>query len=223
MNEARERDEFRGRRAAAEDAPHKADTPFPETVSSDSGNEDGPSAKDSADVAEELDAVNKANVAGEAVSSEEAPEANEVELVRAQADEWQNRWLRLQADFDNFRRRARQEKEELAEYASSKLVADLLPVLDNFLLALEAGKQAAEAETLMKGVEMVYGQMREVLERVGLRAMEAVGSPFDPSLHEAVGSEASDEYPAGSVVAVLRSGYHFKDKVLRPAMVKVSE
>lgn len=149
--------------------------------------------------------------------------ADEADALRAEVEQWRNKWLRAQADFDNFRRRTRTEKEELGQYANAKLVEELLPVLDNFALALAAGRQTSGTENLLKGIEMVYSQMTGILERAGLRPMDAVGSPFDPALHEAVGSEPSSEHDPGVVVEVLRAGYYLKEKVLRPAMVKISE
>lgn len=145
------------------------------------------------------------------------------QALQAKVAELEDRLLRIHADFDNFRRRSRQEKDELMNYASAKLVGDLLPVLDNFALALQAAETATEADSLVKGVAMVYRQLVDNLESLGLKTMEPLGQAFDPNLHEAVMAEASVDNDPGVVVGVMRSGYYFKDKVLRPAMVKVSE
>ena len=142
---------------------------------------------------------------------------------QARVAELEDRLLRVHADFDNFRRRTRQEKEELLTLANTKLAGDLLPVLDNFALALQAAGSASDAESIAKGVEMVYKQFVGLLENLGLRAMEPIGQAFDPSLHEAVVAESAAGREPGTVLAVMRTGYYFKDKVLRPAMVKVSE
>jgi molecular chaperone GrpE len=152
---------------------------------------------------------------------EQAEEDRLTELQR-QADENHNRFLRAQADFDNFRRRTQKEKEELAQYASLKLVSELLPVLDNFERALLSGGEAAATNSFAKGIDMIYRQFAQVLESEGLKKIEAVGQPFDPEMHQAIMQVESEEHEAGTVVEVIQNGYWLKDKVLRPAMVKVS-
>lgn len=141
---------------------------------------------------------------------------------KKQAEENQNRYLRAQADFDNFRRRTQKEKEELAQYASLKLVGQLLPVLDNFERALQSAGDSGESGSFSKGVDMIFRQLFQVLENEGLRRMEAAGTPFDPELHQAIMQVESEEHAEGTVVEVVQNGYWLKDKVLRPAMVKVS-
>lgn len=151
-----------------------------------------------------------------------SPEQQEIELLKQQADEHHQRLLRAQADFDNFRRRTRQEKEEFAKYASLKLVEQLLPVVDNFERALAAGKESSDYDSFLKGVDMIFRQLDQVLAGEGLKAMESVGQPFNPEFHQAVMQVESDEHEEGIVVEELQKGYLLKDKVLRPAMVKVS-
>lgn len=148
-------------------------------------------------------------------------EDNRLAELQRQAEENHNRYLRAQADFDNFRRRTLKEKEELAQYASLKLVEQLLPVLDNFQRALQTG-EGADLGSYAKGVEMIYRQLSQVLEEEGLKQMEPVGQPFDPELHQAIMQVESEEYEEGIVVEVVQPGYRLKDKVIRPAMVKVS-
>ncbi|MBO9598937.1 MAG: nucleotide exchange factor GrpE [Cohnella sp.] len=138
------------------------------------------------------------------------------------AEENQNRYLRAQADFDNFRRRTMKEKEELAQYATAKLVGELLPVLDNFQRALQTSGDAAQSDSFAKGVDMIYRQLFQVLEAEGLKQMEPVGQPFDPEHHQAIMQVETDEYEEGIVVEAMQPGYWLKDKVIRPAMVKVS-
>ena len=145
------------------------------------------------------------------------------QMWQGKVAELEDRLLRVHADFDNFRKRTRQEKEELLTFANTKVVGDLLPVLDNFSLALQAAESASEAESIAKGVGMVYKQLVGLLENLGLRVMEPIGQAFDPNLHEAVMAESVEGQNPGTVIAVMRTGYYFKDKVLRPAMVKVSE
>lgn len=146
----------------------------------------------------------------------------QLEEQRKLADEHYQRFMRTQADFDNFRRRSRLEKEELAKYASGKLIAELLPIVDNFDRALAAAKESNDYEALQKGVDMIYRQFDQVLAQEGLERIESVGQPFNPDFHQAVMQVETDEYEEGIVVEELQKGYKLKDKVLRVAMVKVS-
>ncbi|KIL37696.1 molecular chaperone GrpE [Cohnella kolymensis] len=148
-------------------------------------------------------------------------EVDRIAELQREAEENHNRYLRAQADFDNFRRRTMKEKEELAQYASLKLVGQLLPVLDNFQRALHTG-EGADSASFTKGIEMIYRQLSQVLEDEGLKPMEPVGQPFDPELHQAIMQVETDEYEEGIVVEVVQPGYRMKDKIIRPAMVKVS-
>lgn len=153
-------------------------------------------------------------------SSEE--NAGELDKLRAEIEEHQQRLLRTQADYDNFRRRTVKEKDELGKYASAKLITELLPVIDNFERALNIKPEHAEAASYSKGVEMIFRQLEGVLQAEGLSAMTTVGQPFNPEYHQAIMQVESDEYEEGTVVEEVQKGYILKDKVLRPAMVKVS-
>lgn len=144
----------------------------------------------------------------------------ELEEQKARAEEYYNRLLRLQADFENYRRRTTREREDFAKYASASLCEALLPVLDNFQLALEAKGQ--DPAKVVEGVEMIYRQLLDVLQREGLTPVEAEGEQFDPNKHEAAMQECTGDYPDNTVIAELRRGYYLKDKLLRPAMVKVA-
>lgn len=146
----------------------------------------------------------------------------EVEELKKQAEENHQRFLRAQADFDNFRRRTQKEKEEFAKYASFKLIEQLLPVVDNFDRALAASKGSSDYEALTKGIDMIFRQLEQVLTSEGLQKMEAVGQPFNPEYHQAIMQVESDEYEEGIIVEEVQAGYLLKDKVIRPAMVKVS-
>lgn len=160
---------------------------------------------------------------GEAAeASPDSESAQKIEELTRQAEEHYNRMLRIQADFDNFRRRTQREKEELAKYASMKLIEQLLPVLDNFERAMQVGQDGGEENSFFVGMEMIHRQLMQVMEAEGLRKMEPVGTPFDPEMHQAVVREESEEHEEGIVIDVIQNGYWLKDKVLRPAMVKVS-
>lgn len=148
----------------------------------------------------------------------------EAELIKAKAkaEEHYGQLQRLQADFDNYRKRTQKEKTEIIKYASERLVGELLPVLDNFDRAISAAKDNPDFTSFSQGVEMILRQMQTALSKEGLKVMDAVGQPFDPNLHDAVLRVASDEHPENTVVEELQKGYYLKEKVLRPCMVKVS-
>lgn len=137
------------------------------------------------------------------------------------ADENYDRLIRLQADYDNFRRRTRQEKEEIYKYSSEKLIGAMLPVLDNFDLALAA--EGNSLESFKSGMQMIYKQLHDVLAAEGFAQIPALGEEFDPLKHEAVLREESGEHPDNTIIEELRRGYYLKDKVIRPAMVKVAK
>ncbi|MBC7105059.1 MAG: nucleotide exchange factor GrpE, partial [Firmicutes bacterium] len=132
----------------------------------------------------------------------------------ARAEELWHRLVRLQADFENFRRRTRAEREELLRYGAESLVRALLPVLDDFERALASGG----GEGFVAGVEMIYRQLMDVLAREGLRPVESVGRPFDPTYHEGVEQEVTTAYPDNTVTHELRRGYFLHDRVIRPAL-----
>ncbi|MBE3585519.1 MAG: nucleotide exchange factor GrpE [Thermoanaerobacter sp.] len=138
----------------------------------------------------------------------------------ALAQDYFQRLARMQADFENYRRRMNREREEWFKYASQSLVAELLPVVDNFERALAAKEE--DPAQVVAGVEMIYRQLMDVLTREGLSPVPAVNEPFDPARHEAIMQEETDSYPDNTVIEELRRGYYFKDRLLRPALVKVA-
>ncbi len=147
----------------------------------------------------------------------------ELASVRSEAASYLDDLRRLQADFDNYRKRMLREQTMRVAAASQALVSRLLPVLDNFDLAISHAEQSRDFDRMLKGVEMVFGELREVLRSEGLSTIEAEGKPFDPSCHEAVVAVDEEGVEAGTVVDVVRTGYEFQGKVLRPAMVKVAK
>ena len=158
---------------------------------------------------------------GEAGDEEQkAPESADAlrEKYEAELLEKENRYLRLQADFENFRRRTRQEKEELSALVTQNLLKDLLPFLDNFERAL-----AAEGDEggLRSGVEMMYRQLVETLKKEGLQYIETKDKPFDPNFHQAVMRVEDDTKEDGVIAAELQKGYMVKGRVIRPSMVQV--
>lgn len=150
------------------------------------------------------------------------------ELTRARDDAeqarlaTQDRLVRLQADFENFRKRTLREKTDLFRMANEDLMGELLPVLDHFDLALEAAIKAEAPDAISQGVRMVREQLSGVLGRFGLQALEAAGQAFDPGVQEAIAHLASDTVPENGIIAQTRRGYRLGEKLLRAAQVVVS-
>lgn len=143
--------------------------------------------------------------------------------LQKKLEEEENRYLRLRADYDNFNRRARLDREAAEKYRAQQVLTDLLPVLDNFERALQVEVTSDEAVSLYKGIEMVYNTLVEATTKEGLQVIPAVGEAFDPNIHQAVMQEQSSDVETGAVVRELQKGYMLKDRVLRPAMVSVNE
>lgn len=167
------------------------------------------------------------HVEAELVEEEEADVAeegtsSELKELEEKLEETNNRLLRTQADFDNFRRRMKQEKESAAKYRSQSLAESLLPALDNFERALKVDAQSEETKGLLQGMEMVYRQLKESLEKEGIEPIDTVGEAFDPHVHQAVMQVESDEFESNVVVEEMQTGYKLKDRIIRPAMVKVN-
>ncbi|WP_350342503.1 nucleotide exchange factor GrpE [Proteinivorax tanatarense] len=144
---------------------------------------------------------------------------NELENQKEKNNELLGQLARLQADFDNFRKRTAKEKRELTKNANADLILNLLPVLDNFELAL----QNQQDDGFRKGVEMILKQFIDILKKEGLQEIEALNKLFDPTLHEAVMQEEKHDVEKDVVIEVMRKGYLLNDKLLRPSMVKVSK
>ena len=149
----------------------------------------------------------------------------ELQNRAAKADENWERLLRTTADFDNFKKRAAREKTESAQYATFSLLSKVLPVLDNFEMALAAAQSAKNDKltSLQAGVQMIQQQLKSVLTETGLEEINATGQVFDPNFHEAVSEQESADVAEGNVLQQLRKGYKFKDRLLRPATVIVAK
>lgn len=152
--------------------------------------------------------------------------ADQLETLRAQAAQaganW-DRYLRAVADLDNYRKRAAREKGEAAQAAVESLLGKLLPVLDNFEMALAAAADpTTTVESLRSGVTLIQGQLRQALAEAGLEEINALGQPFDPNVHEAVSQLESAEVPESHVLHQLRKGYRLRGRLLRPASVVVA-
>jgi molecular chaperone GrpE len=154
-------------------------------------------------------------------------EALERELagLRAEKERLEDRLVRLQADFDNFRKRTLRERQEALSYGHELVVKELLPVVDNLERAIEhaSASSGADFEGMLQGVELVRRELLGVLAKHGVSTIEAEGEVFDPNLHEALAQMEDEKVPAGSVGRVLQKGYRLRDRLLRPARVMVSK
>ena len=171
-----------------------------------------------ADAAAEAEAIQQA--AEESVSRAELEQAKaEVTQLKGERDQLVDRLARLQAEFENARKRAEREKAEFRDFATGNVVEQFLPVLDNFELALKA---TGSAEQMRSGVELIVKQMEEVLRQMQVTAIPTVGEPFDPRVHEAIGSVERDDLPDHHVAEEIRKGYKIRERLVRPAMVRVA-
>jgi molecular chaperone GrpE len=159
-------------------------------------------------------------------SEEEAPPEptaflKTISELKKQRDDHYDRLLRKQADFENYRKRAEKEKRDFQQYALTDFVLELVAIVDNFDRAVSHGEDQAGAE-YRKGIDLIHRQLRDLLEKKGLRTMDTEGKAFDPMVHEAILREHHDELPENTILQELQKGYYFREKLLRPAMVKVS-
>ncbi len=160
-----------------------------------------------------------------AASLEAAPSGETPKTIAALEDELallRDATLRSRADFENTRKRLQREKEDAIKYANSTLIERLLPVSDSFELGLAEARKHESAAPIVNGFDLVQKQLADFLKENGVEAVEALGQPFDPNLHQALGNQPSSEYSEGTVSLQLRKGYKLRDRLLRPAMVFVS-
>ncbi|EUJ33342.1 heat shock protein GrpE [Listeria floridensis FSL S10-1187] len=135
----------------------------------------------------------------------------------------ENRYLRLQADFENVKKRTISDREAAMKYRSQSLAEDLLPALDSFEKALATASDNEEVAAILTGLEMVHGQIVAALKKEGIEPIEALGEQFDPNFHQAVLQDNDPEKASNEITAELQKGYKIKDRVIRPSMVKVNE
>ena len=157
----------------------------------------------------------------EPVATAPEPAAEAAAAWEAEKAELQERSLRIQAEFQNFRRRAEKERLEFSEYASMEAVRTLVPILDDFERALKA-ETTGESGEYVKGMKLIHQRFGAALERLGLEPIESVGKMFDPHLHHAVEMVETDEAPDQTILDEFQRGYNFKGRLLRAAMVKVA-
>ncbi|GAA0443012.1 nucleotide exchange factor GrpE [Lentibacillus halophilus] len=146
----------------------------------------------------------------------------QLDKEKQEKEEMHQQVLRVQAEFDNFKKRTQKEKEANQKYKAEEMVQDLLPVMDNFERALQVDVNE-ETKSFADGITMVYRQLKEALAKHGVEEMETVGKSFDPNIHHAVMQVEDDEAESETVVEEMQKGYYLKDRVIRPAMVKVNK
>jgi molecular chaperone GrpE len=143
--------------------------------------------------------------------------------IAAENEQLRDALMRHKADFDNYRRRTLKEKEQIGDAAKEALVSTLLPVLDNLDLALQSARAAQDVDSVRKGIEMVVEELVRTLAAQGLERIDPLGQPFDPVIAEALCVEERTDVPDGQIVEALRPAYRFRDRVIRPALVKVAK
>ncbi|QOR68986.1 nucleotide exchange factor GrpE [Cytobacillus suaedae] len=160
----------------------------------------------------------------ENLEKDELTKANEkIADLEQQVQESENKLYRVQADFENFKRRVRLDQEAAQKYRAQSLISDMLSSIDNFERAMKIDAEDDKMKTLLQGMDMVYRGLIEALKNEGVEIIESVGQQFDPQLHQAVMQVEDSEYDSGVVIEEFQKGYKLKDRVIRPSMVKVNQ
>ncbi|MGB9736171.1 MAG: nucleotide exchange factor GrpE [bacterium] len=158
---------------------------------------------------------------------EESPEIielkNQIDRLTQEAATYKDKWLRAEAELDNYKKRVHKERLEQLKYAYEGLIRELLPVIDNLERAIEYSKKHSQKDSLYEGVELTLKLLKKAIEGFGVNEIESVGKVFDPSLHEGVGVEEGEEYEDNVIVKELEKGYLYKDRLIRPAKVIVGK
>ena len=165
------------------------------------------------------DSPSGTGVSGASASAASGPEA-ELQKLKAERDSLLDRLARAQAEFDNARKRAAKEQQDFRDYAAADSIKPLLPVMDSFERALQVKSESGDFRS---GVELIYKQLQDALAKLGVRAIPAKGEPFDPHVHEAIEMVETSQAADHEVIEELQRGYKLKDRLLRPAMVKVAK
>ncbi len=173
--------------------------------------------------AEETDIGPDASQPEEGVVPVEEPPEKKAERLEKELAELQDKYLRLYAEFENYKKRVQKDRAELMNYATEALVTELLTVVDNLEMALEHTGDGDAFEALREGVELTLRELKKVLTKQGVKEIEALGRPFDPEFHHAMAQVERDDVEDRMVVEEYRKGYIMKDKVIRPSLVAVSK
>lgn len=171
--------------------------------------------------AEDQEAEKAEEAEEEKEDTSEEPAENDEEAEKKAAEAESERYMRLMAEFQNYKRRAAKEKTDTLQYANEKIVGDLLPVLDNFERALAT--ETEDIEGYVKGMQLIFDQLKTALGNAGLEEIKAMDEEFDPNVHNAVMTDNVEEKEDGTITKVLQKGYKLRDKVVRPSMVAVNK
>lgn len=164
----------------------------------------------------------ESEASGDMMDSDIQALEQEIEALRKNAEDTQNSYLRVLADFDNYRKRQREETARLSDSAREQVLLRLLPIVDNFDRSVQAAEAEHSYDSLVEGVTLTLKQIHEMLDKEGLEPIEAVGQEFNPEFHEALMRVETDEYPENMIVDELEKGYMLNGRVLRPARVRVA-
>lgn len=199
-----------------------------ETDAQDISSETTDTTQTSVDSAEEVNnetnTTSQEDVATEEDVSEEVdPKDVEIENLKKDVKENEDKYLRLYAEFENYKRRIQKENQTMKEYQAQGVLNDILPTIDNIERALQIEGEDEQFVSLKKGVQMVYDSLLKALNDNGLERIETEGQQFDPNFHQAVMQDENSEFESGQITQELQAGYKLNDRVLRPSMVKVNQ
>jgi molecular chaperone GrpE len=178
---------------------------------------------DQVELTEDQAVLNEEQISDETSVDPGEEYVKQIQVLKDKLEEADNRYLRLQADFDNFRRRTRLDLEASEKYRAQKLITDLLPALDNFERAMQVEADNEQTKALLQGMDMVYRSLVDALKKEGVEPIEAVGKEFDPHQHQAVMQGEDENFGSNIVTDEFQKGYLLKDRVIRPSMVKVNQ
>lgn len=159
----------------------------------------------------------------EETETEIDPKDEEIQQLKNNVQEQEEKYLRLYAEFENYKRRIQKENQTMKEYKAQDVLNDILPTIDNIERALQIEGEDEQFKSLQKGVDMVYESLLSALKNNGLEKIEAEGQQFDPNVHQAVVQDDNPDFESGEITQELQTGYKLKDRVLRPSMVKVNQ
>jgi molecular chaperone GrpE len=159
----------------------------------------------------------------ELAATSEVPQISQLDAAKAEVLRLKEQWMRVAADFDNFRKRTRRDIEDARKAGREELLKELLPVFDNLDRAIQSASRAKDVKAVSDGLSMVLKQFESVLGRIGITRVKTTGTAFDPSVHEAIQQVETDEHPVGTVVAEVQPGYVHGDRLVRAAMVVVAK
>lgn len=181
-----------------------------------------PFKKDDENLEENIETTNSEEVKEEVAEEKQEETKSEDNELQRKYDELNSQYIRLAADFDNYRKRQAQERESLLKYGAENTLKKIIEVLDNFERGAKANETVEDCEKVKESFNLVHKQLLEVLSKAGLETIEAEGKEFDPNFHEAVMQTPTSEYPEHTIINELQKGYKLEDRVLRPSLVNVA-